>query len=169
MRSPHPGLTWPVVTWQAEPWRPLEINSGASPSPHWGRRWFIKKAQGKPALAQCVAGRIAAHRGASAGRRSSLRTVSCGRDATLPQGRTVRNFPLEEEGAVKTTWNRLGCWEERAEPGPGRSEGREEGAFKIWCYFLLSRSDSVGKLVVVLLFKLNRTGERALPAHCLSP
>lgn len=44
------------------------------------------------------------------------------------------------------TWAQSWAWEE--------GEGCGEGVFKIWLYLSLSYADSIGKLAVVLLFKL---------------
>ncbi|KAK4830312.1 hypothetical protein QYF61_009817 [Mycteria americana] len=45
--------------------------------------------------------------------RSLWRTVSCGRDPTLEQGKSVRSPPSEEEGAAETTkaFNMIAQWD----------------------------------------------------------
>lgn len=80
----------------------------------------------------------------------------------LLQGRTVRSFPSEEKGVAETTWGGMHL---TATPipcppvlvggggrrtGPGMKGGVEGRCVKIWLYLLLSYSNSVGKLVVVL-------------------
>lgn len=77
--------------------------------------------------------------------RSLQRTVSCGRDATVSQGTTVRSLHPEEEGA-ETTWNELGLTTtsipypvHHRRGGSSRAGSKkkevEEGVFKIELYY----------------------------------
>lgn len=98
------------------------------------------------------------------------RTVSCQRDATLPQDRTVRSISLEEEKATEKQWCELGLTaipslspspvprggEEVAKLFPGRGSGGGKVYLRSSCFFSsLSYSDWIGDLVMILLFKLN--------------
>lgn len=89
------------------------------------------------------------------------------RDVLLLQGRTVRRFPPEEEGAAEKACSRLGlttspiasslycCGGGGSRTGPENKGGVEgRGVLKIWSYFSLSYSESTDQLVVVL-FELN--------------
>jgi len=85
-------------------------------------------------------------------------TVSCKRDPTLEQGKSVRSLPPEEAGAAETTFDELtvtpnphppvllgGEEVEKQEWSWAREEGRGgRKVFKIWVYFSLSYSDLIG-------------------------
>jgi len=84
---------------------------------------------------------------------SSWRTVSCGRDLTLEQGRSVRSPPPEEEEVAETTCDALTVTPIPHPPAPlrGRRQrnSRKKGGvggrcFKIWFCFSLSYSDLIG-------------------------
>ena len=60
--------------------------------------------------------------------RSSGGTVSCGRDPTLEQGKSVRSPPPEEEGAAETTCDELTATPIPHPPAPLGGGGREFGS-----------------------------------------
>jgi len=84
--------------------------------------------------------------------------LSCERDLTLKQGKSMRSPPPEEEGASETTCDELivtpiprppaplGGRRERngSEAAPGKMGGVGGRCFKIWFYFLLPHSDLIG-------------------------
>lgn len=71
----------------------------------------------------------AAHRVDSHWRSSGI-TVSCERDTTLEQGKSVRSSPPEEEGTTETTCDELGTIPVPHHPAPLRA-GDEVGKLRV--------------------------------------
>ena len=63
--------------------------------------------------------------------RSSWRTVSCGRDPTLEQGKSVRSPPSEEEGAAETTCDELTATSIPHPPCAAQGEEVEKSGMKL--------------------------------------